>query len=69
VKLELTLRSGARVTADVEELSFGHSQLSHQPVELSWRTPVEWTRKLEFINLAEVVAAVVVRDSSTSFDD
>jgi hypothetical protein len=61
MRIEITFRSGAQITADVEEFSGSWSVIKGDLRSLKWTTPDDWTRKLHRIELSEVVGIVAVR--------
>jgi hypothetical protein len=61
--VQLTFRSGAQILVDVDEFTTGTSKVNGALRSLRWRTPADWTRKLDTVNLGEVVAVVAVRET------
>jgi hypothetical protein len=56
--LEITLKSGATVTADANSVEWLNC---NGGTALRWTTPDRWKRKLIHVNLDEIVAIVAVQ--------
>lgn len=65
--MQITLKSGAQVTVDVDEFKVGRNALA-QIVSLSWSTPNGFSSKLNYINLDEIAAIVTLMKKDDSDD-
>jgi hypothetical protein len=60
-RVELTLRSGAQIQADVDSLELGRTALGDL-ARISWTTSETWTAKLYYVRPEEVVAVVMLEE-------
>ena len=59
MQIEITLKSGAQITADVEEFTTSVNRLG-DVVGIKWTTPPDSTRKLVDVDLTQIAAIVRV---------
>jgi hypothetical protein len=59
MRVQITLKNGVQIEADVDEFSTFRNQLTNEITKLNWSTPEGWKRKLHTINLEEIVAIVL----------
>lgn len=57
--LDLTMKSGAKVSVDVTEATYSRSVSGTK--SLSWTTPDGWAAKLLHVDMDEIAAVVAVR--------
>lgn len=62
---QITLRSGAQIEVDVEDLTTGRSPITKELTSLQCTTPEGWTRKLHTIAVGEIAAIVMIQDPQT----
>ena len=66
MRAQITLKSGAQIEFDVEDLTSGRTPLTGALVKLQWVTPADWSRKLHFIEMDQVAAIVMLQDKDPS---
>lgn len=64
MKIQITLRSGTQIEADVEEFTIGRGGLSGEMRELQWVNPPDALRKLKYLDINDVVAVVAIHEPS-----
>lgn len=64
MRIELLFRNGARVEADVDDVTTERHRVTNALASASWNTPPDWTAKLQWVDLSEILAVVVKRDPS-----
>jgi hypothetical protein len=60
-RVQITLKSGAQIEFDCDELTTGRNQLTNHLSSMNWSTPADWSKKLHLIELEEIAAIVVLR--------
>lgn len=61
MRMQITFKSGAQITVDVDEFSTGRSPATNELTRFGWTTPDAWTARLHTITLSEVAAIVAIR--------
>lgn len=69
MKIEITLRSGAKVVGDVKEYSFVAGTNSGELRELHWITPKEGAQRLQWVDLSQIAAVVAIREDGDEKED
>lgn len=65
MRMQITFTSGAQIVVDTDEFTSLRSRLDGSSLNgLNWTSPPDWTAKLHWLRLSEVVAIVAVRDGS-----
>lgn len=59
--MQLTLRNGAQIEVDVEDFETSKLPIDGRLTRLSWTAPSDWTRKLHYVDIEEVVAIVAIQ--------
>lgn len=67
MKAQITLKSGAQITFDTDNLTTGRDRVHGNLCSLKWETPDNWTEKLFMIELDEI-AAIVLLDGGPNPD-
>lgn len=62
MRIQITLRSGAQIEADVDEFTIGKSQVSDQIRELHWVSPAGSMRRLKHVALSEIAAIIAIHE-------
>jgi hypothetical protein len=62
MKLELIMRNGARVVADIDRIAVQRSKVTGELAGMNWETPADANRSLVYLRLDEVVAAVTIHE-------
>lgn len=65
MRMVITLKSGAQVSADVTELTVGRSKLTGERERLAWTSSSDRTSKLQYVRLEEI-AAIHTEDELTA---
>lgn len=60
MKAQITLRSGALIVVDIEELTTIMDKVGGGVAKLSWVNPEVWSAKLHTIVLPEIAAIVIL---------
>lgn len=68
MKAQITLKSGTQIVVDAEDVVTRQSSIDGTLIKFEWETPVRWGAHLEFLNLHEVAAIVLLRDPSVRIE-
>lgn len=68
MKIQITLKSGAQIHADVEDLTTGRNALTNALQSLKWTTPADWLSKLYTVEVDDISAIVLIRDQLSAAD-
>lgn len=63
MRMQITLKSGAQIEADVSEFTTKRNPITGDLTKLEWRTPDGHAAKLNYLDLKEVAAIVAVKRS------
>ncbi|WP_020525860.1 hypothetical protein [Catelliglobosispora koreensis] len=69
MKAQITLRSGAQIEAEVEDLTTTRNRLTNELTGLEWTSVDCWQRKLHTIEVSEIVAIVLIREPAEATVD
>lgn len=61
MKVHILFKGGASIDVDIDEFEKGVSVVTGGLTSFKWTTPEDFTKKLSYINVNEVVAIVRVR--------
>jgi len=64
MKMQITLRSGTQIEADVEEFTLGRGGIDGALREITWTNQPVPSRRLKYLDASEIVAVVAIHDPS-----
>lgn len=62
MKAQITFKSGAQITVDIDAIETSRHRVTGKLTEMQWVTPDGWTAKLHTVDIEEIVAIVALKD-------